>query len=89
MTRYPKSTPLVLLPFLFGMACMMLFSACLTLDPNDTFIIDAETRIKRSSTVMGDTFNVVYLPPEPIDSNQSPPTVVYTFKFWQPEFFES
>jgi tetratricopeptide (TPR) repeat protein len=89
MTLYPKSTLFVLLPFLFSTVCAMLFSACLTLDPDDTPIIDAETRIKRSSTVIGDTFNVVYLPPEPIDSNQSPPTVVYTFKFWQPEFFES
>ncbi len=76
MTLYPKSTLFVLLPFLFSTVCAMLFSACLTLDPDDTPIIDAETRIKRSSTVIGDTFNVVYLPPEPIDSNQSPPTVV-------------
>ncbi|PIO47228.1 MAG: hypothetical protein CMR00_11510 [[Chlorobium] sp. 445] len=66
-----------------------LLSACLTLDPDDTPVIDAEMRIKNNSTVIGDTFNVVSLLPEPADSNQTPPTVVYTFKFWQPEFFEN
>lgn len=74
------------------LSCVLLslaLSSCLTLDPDDTPIIDAETRIKRSSTVVGDTFNVVLLPPEPIDSAAAPPEVVYTFKFWQPEFFES
>ncbi|MFN3393296.1 MAG: hypothetical protein ACK424_01910, partial [Candidatus Thermochlorobacter sp.] len=71
---------------LFMALLALLLSACLTLDPDDTPIIDAETRIKNNSTVIGDTFNVVSLLPEPADSNQTPPTVVYTFKFWHPEF---
>ncbi|MDW8467020.1 MAG: hypothetical protein RML35_12905 [Chloroherpetonaceae bacterium] len=76
-------------PVLWLSLLSVAFSACLTLDPDETPVIDAETRLKRSSTIIGDTFNVVLLPPEPIDSAARPPEVVYTFKFWQPEFFEN
>ncbi|MFN3387026.1 MAG: hypothetical protein ACK42Y_10625, partial [Candidatus Thermochlorobacter sp.] len=89
MTLQRNFLRFAVLSALFMALLALLLSACLTLDPDDTPIIDAETRIKNNSTVIGDTFNVVSLLPEPADSNQTPPTVVYTFKFWQPEFFEN
>ncbi len=89
MTLHRNFLRLAVLSPLFMSLLASLLSACLTLDPDDTPVIDAEMRIKNNSTVIGDTFNVVSLLPEPADSNQTPPTVVYTFKFWQPEFFEN
>ncbi|KER09659.1 MAG: hypothetical protein HY22_09885 [[Candidatus Thermochlorobacteriaceae] bacterium GBChlB] len=86
LSRSPKFSSLFIIGFL-GFSTVFFFG-CVTIDPDYVEVIDAET-FKSRSAIVGDTFNLVYVPPAGIDSLTAPPEAVYTFNFWQPEFFES
>jgi hypothetical protein len=85
LSRSPKFPSLFIIGFL-GFSTVFFFG-CVTIDPDYVEVIDAET-FKSRSAIVGDTFNLVYVPPAGIDSLTVPPEAVYTFNFWQPEFFE-
>ncbi|ACF13205.1 alkyl hydroperoxide reductase/ Thiol specific antioxidant/ Mal allergen [Chloroherpeton thalassium ATCC 35110] len=64
---------------------LVFLPGCITLDVEEKIVIRYESK----PTVVEDTFNIVYYPKDSTSFfSQKTPEAVYTFKFWEPQFFE-